>query len=174
MTRPALIVIDLQNDYFPTGHYPLHRSEEVRQHCQQAIELAQQQGWPVILVQHLADPAKGLAPFFNEGTEGAAIHPQIATAAAGAPVVIKRYADAFEQTELAAVLDKWEVDTLLLCGMMTQNCVTHTALSKAAEGYQIKVLGDCCTTVDEMLHRIALNALSSRVELTSLPQLAQA
>jgi nicotinamidase-related amidase len=49
--------------------------------------------------------------------------------------------------------------------MMTQNCVTHTAISKSAEKYKVSVLPDCCTTVSEMIHRIALNALSTRVAL---------
>ena len=36
---------------------------------------------------------------------------------------------------------------LLICGMMTQNGVTHTAISKAAEKYRVAILTDCCTTV---------------------------
>ena len=54
---------------------------------------------------------------------------------------------------------------MLICGMMTQNCVTHTAISKAAEPYSVKVLSDCCTTVSQMIHLIALSALSTRVAL---------
>ena len=49
--------------------------------------------------------------------------------------------------------------------MMTQNCVTHTAISKSAEKYNVVILPDCCTTVDEMIHKIALHALSTRVAL---------
>jgi nicotinamidase-related amidase len=54
---------------------------------------------------------------------------------------------------------------LLVCGMMTQNCVTHTAISKPAEKYKVTILGDCCTTVSEILHKIALRAVSTRIEL---------
>jgi hypothetical protein len=50
--------------------------------------------------------------------------------------------------------------------MMTQNCVTHTALSRQADSYErVTVLTDACTTVSEMLHAIALHALSTRVRL---------
>jgi nicotinamidase-related amidase len=49
----------------------------------------------------------------------------------------------------------------LVCGMMTQNCVTHTAISKAAEKYKVAVLEDCCASVSEMLHLIALRALDA-------------
>ena len=58
---------------------------------------------------------------------------------------------------------------LLLCGMMTQNCVTHTAISKAVEKYPVSILTDCCTTVSEILHLIALHAVSTRVTLSALP-----
>ena len=54
--------------------------------------------------------------------------------------------------------------------MMTQNCVTHTAISKAAEKYKVSILMDCCTTVDEMVHNIALNAISTRVPLVKIDQ----
>ena len=67
--------------------------------------------------------------------------------------------------EFPETLSGLGVDELLICGMMTQNCVTHTAISKAAEKYTVTVLPECCATVDEMLHNIALHALSTRVSL---------
>jgi isochorismate hydrolase len=54
---------------------------------------------------------------------------------------------------------------ILVCGMMTQNCVTHTAISKHAEKYKSAILPDCSTTVSEMLHLIALHAVSTRMAL---------
>jgi len=51
---------------------------------------------------------------------------------------------------------------------MTQNCVTHTAISKAAEKYSVKILSDCCTTVDQMIHLIALKGVSTRIPLVDL------
>jgi nicotinamidase-related amidase len=51
--------------------------------------------------------------------------------------------------------------------MMTQNCVAHTAISKAAEKYAVPILPDCCTTVSEILHLIALHAVSTRVKLVA-------
>ena len=169
-TQRALIVIDLQNDYFPDGKYPLWNSEAVLDNCVAAIERAHALDMPVILVQHVADSSKGIAPFFNAGSEGVAIHPRILAAAPQAPVVVKRAADSFHQTSLQATLDELGIHQLLLCGMMTQNCVTHTALSRAADKYEVAVLADCCTTVDQMLHAIALNALSIRVPLPTAAQ----
>jgi nicotinamidase-related amidase len=50
--------------------------------------------------------------------------------------------------------------------MMTQNCVTHTAISRSAERYGVTILADACTTVSELLHLIALHAVSTRTKLT--------
>jgi nicotinamidase-related amidase len=70
-------------------------------------------------------------------------------------------------TNLENTLSKLGVNELLICGMMTQNCVTHTAISKSAEKYKVCILPDCCTTVDEMIHNIALHAVSPRVALAN-------
>ena len=61
------------------------------------------------------------------------------------------------------MLEQDNVEEVLVCGMMTQNCVTHTAISKSAEKFKVCVIGDCCTSIDQMIHNIALNALSTRV-----------
>lgn len=160
--KKALLVIDLQNDYFPEGKFPLWNTDVVLENIERAIARANAQGIPVIHIQHVA---KGVAPFFNEGTPGADIHPRILTATPNAPVVVKEFADSFEKTNLEETLAKLGVTDLLVCGMMTQNCVTHTAISKAAEKYNVTVVVDCCTTVSEILHQIALHALSTRVKL---------
>jgi nicotinamidase-related amidase len=164
-SRTALILIDLQNDYMPGGAFPLWNTGPVLDHIRAAITHAQAAGARIAHVRHVADPTLGLAPFFNEATHGAAIEASIAAAAPEAPIVIKHHADSFHATGLGDLLADWGVDTLLIAGMMTQNCVTHTAISKAAERFRVVVLVDCTTTVSEMLHLIALHALSTRVEL---------
>lgn len=165
----ALLVIDIQNDYFPGGRFPLWNPETTLASVEGAIRAARDKGIPVVLVQHIANAAPGAAPFFNEGTEGAAIHPRILAAAKEAPVVVKHFADSFEKTALETTLRGLGATELLVCGMMTQNCVTHTAISRAAEAYDVSILQDCCTTVSEMIHLIALNAVTNRVKV--LPSL---
>lgn len=165
MSKQALIIIDLQNDYFPEGKFPLWNTEQTLANIELAIAKAQAKKIPVIHVQHVADASKGIAPFFNAGTTGVEIHPRILAAAPEGIVVTKAFADSFHRTTLEDALSKLGIDELLVCGMMTQNCVTHTAISKAAEKYTVKVLSDCCATVSQMIHLIALNALSTRVAL---------
>lgn len=166
MSKQALIIIDIQNDYFPGGKFPLWNVDVTVANIEAAITAARAKNIPIILVQHIADASAGIAPFFNEGTAGTDIYPQIAAVAPDAVVVTKAFADSFHETELENTLSKLGVEELLICGMMTQNCVTHTAISKSAEKYSVKILTDCCTTVGQMIHLIALNAVSTRVTLS--------
>lgn len=163
----ALLVIDVQNDYFPAGKFPLWNTEATLDTVERAITHAHARGAHVVLIQHVAK-GSGLAPFFNEGTSGAAIHPRILAAAPEAPIVVKEFADSFVATNLEETLSKLGVTELLISGMMTQNCVTHTAISKSAEKYEVTILTDATTTVSEMLHHIALHACSTRVRLASV------
>lgn len=163
--KKALLVIDLQNDYFPGGKFPLWNTDAVLANIEQAIRTARAKDIPVIHVQHIANPTMGIAPFFNKGTDGARIHPRVLAAAPNAPIVVKEHADSFVGTKLEETLSGLGVDEILVCGMMTQNCVTHTAISKSAEKYRVSILPECCTTVDEMIHKIALHAVSTRVSL---------
>ena len=170
MNQKALLIIDLQNDYFPQGAYPLYNTAQTLSNIEIAIDKANQQNIPIILIQHVADASNGIAPFFNKGSVGVKIHSTITNAAINADIVEKNYADSFEQTNLQQVLQKHKVTELLITGMMTQNCVTHTAISKAAEKYEVAIIKDCCTTVDEMIHNIALRAVSTRVKLKTTEQ----
>lgn len=165
--KKALLVIDLQNDYFPNGKFPLWNTENTLSNVEKAIENANANNIPVILIQHIADSN---APFFNEGTEGVEIHPRILKAAPNAKKIIKTFADSFYKTNLEEVLSQLGVEEILVCGMMTQNCVIYTAISKVAEKYSVKVLSDCCTTVSEPIHSIALRGVSTRVELVNYNQ----
>ena len=162
--KKALLVIDVQNDYFPGGKFPLWHTEETLDNIEKAILKAESNNVPVIIIQHVADSN---APFFNEGTEGVEVHPGILKAAPHGKIVIKTFADTFHKTNLAEVLSELGVEELLVCGMMTHNCVTHTAISKSAEKYSVKILPDCCTTVDELIHLLALDALSIRIEFVN-------
>ncbi len=63
--KKGLLVIDLQNDYFPGGNFPLWNTEATIENVLDAMERAKAEGIPIIHVQHVADPKKGKAPFFN-------------------------------------------------------------------------------------------------------------
>lgn len=170
-TGKVLIVIDVQNDYFPGGLFPLWNAEATLAKIEAAIAGARRAGIPVVLVQHVVDAPPGAAPFFGKGTAGAGIHHRILAAAPGAPIIVKKHADSFAETDLDATLAGLGVTELLVCGMMTHNCVTHTAISKTAEKYKVAVLPECSTTVSEILHQLALHALSLRVPMKAADEM---
>lgn len=161
MTR-ALLVIDVQNDYFPGGTLPLWDAENTEQRILSAIAQARAAGDKVILVQHVSTATEGL---FAAGGSGVALRPAIVAAAGDAAVVTKVYADAFQETDLLKHLAPG--DELLVCGMMTQNCVVFTAMSRAADDFQRRVLSDLCAAPTEAVHRIALSALRSKLQLST-------
>ncbi|MFI3256541.1 MAG: isochorismatase family protein, partial [Psittacicella sp.] len=153
------------------GKFPLWNMENTIRNIKDAINLALSQNIPIIFIKHIADPAAGIAPFFNENTEGAEIIKELKDLSPEAEIVVKHYADSFEQTNLKKVLEKYKTTELLLCGMMTQNCVTHTAISREADNYNsVKILADCTTTTDIMIHNIALHAVSIRIPLVSFKE----
>ncbi len=170
VSKKALIVIDIQNDYFPDGKYPLWNTSGTLENIKRLIARAKASEIPIVLIKHVSSAPKGTAPFFEQGSEGVEIHPDVIKHTSNAPIIEKQYADSFYQTELEAQLQEWNIDELLICGMMTQNCVTHTAISKQAEKYKVSIVSDCCTTTDQMLHNIALNAVSTRLSLVDISQ----
>lgn len=159
----ALLVIDVQNDYFPGGAFPLWNADATLDAIVTAIDRARSRGEPVVLVQHVA--ATEDSPLFRSGTRGIDLHDRLRAAAPDAPVIVKQYADSFHQTGLADALAGLGVTRLRVAGMMTQNCVVFTALSPAADRYQVSVLSNCTTTTDSAIHGFALHALATRVDV---------
>jgi len=162
MTKQALIVIDIQNDYFAEGKYPLFHPEVTMKANLKAIEIAKKKGMPVIHIQHLVSPAAGEGLFFYDDSEGAEIHKDVMAAAPTSPIVVKRHADSFEKTNLEDLLQEFAIEEILIAGMMTHNCVTHTALSPAASKYKPKVIEECTCTTDPITHALAVDAMQVR------------
>lgn len=162
----AFLVIDVQNDYFSGGALPLWQADETEARIVTAIGAARAKGDRIVLVRHLSTATTGL---FAAESPGSAIRPAILDAAGDAPVVTKRSPDAFQDTDLLDHLSG--TDELLVCGMMTQNCVVFTAMSRLADGVEVKVVGDLCTAPSEIVHRIALNALCSKTQVIGLDEM---
>ncbi|WP_437185120.1 isochorismatase family protein [Planctomicrobium sp. SH668] len=159
----ALLVIDIQNDYFKGGQYPLHEPDAATEQAVKAIKRARKAGYPVILVQHIEKNEDGKALFFAVGTSGAEIHPAIRDAAPDAVVIQKHFADSFRETTLEETLKKLQIKKLLVCGMMTHICVTHTSLSPWAANYDVTLIGDACASIDPVTHGLASWSLGVRL-----------
>ena len=102
MTR-TLLVIDVQNEYFPGGLLPLWKPDEIEARIVSAIARARASGDNVVLVRHVSKADAGL---FAANGPGSAIRPAVLAAAADAPVVVKQFADAFQETELSVDISR--------------------------------------------------------------------
>ncbi|QMT41480.1 isochorismatase family protein [Neisseria shayeganii] len=160
--KTALLVIDVQNEYFAGGAFPQENATEVAQKIAAHIQQAQADGQFVIGVQHVSPEGEAL---FARGSHGGALHASVSDLLVDKPLVQKMHADCFLGTNLTEILMQQGIEALDICGIMTQNCVTHTALSPAAEAYRIRILGDLCAAPSALVHQIALRALADRVEV---------
>lgn len=137
--RQALLIVDMQNDYLPEGRFPLVGIEEAMGQTRRLLQHFRQQQWPVIHIQHLF--AAGQAPFFEEGSEGAEIHPWL-TPQSGEVRVIKRGINALIGTELAQTLLTLGIEKLVVAGAMAHLCVEGVVRALAESGYACTLVSD--------------------------------
>lgn len=145
MSTTALLIIDLQNDYFPGGRFPLVGTEEAAAKAGDLLAAARAAGAPVVHVRH--EMTGDEAPFFERGTPGAEIHANL-TPAAGEPVVVKEAVNAFLNTDLDALLKGREVGSLVIVGAMSHMCVDAATRAALDLGYEVTLAHDATATLD--------------------------
>ena len=143
--KKALILIDIQNDYFAGGRFELHQTAAAAHHAQSALALFRKKGLPVFHVQHINQ--NPVAPFFITDTEGVKIHPLVAPLP-DEKVIVKHTPDSFYNTELLPLLQELSIKQLVICGMMSHMCIDTTVRSAKSLGFAIELLSDACTTRD--------------------------
>jgi nicotinamidase-related amidase len=141
MDTTALLLIDLQLDYFPGGAFPLVEPEAAVQVASAVLAAHRAAGLPVVHVQHVWDDPE--AAFMKPGTPGIELHPAVAPAA-GEHLVTKEFPNSFRQTNLQDVLSELGTTSLTVAGMMTSMCVDATVRAAADLGYTVSVVGDAC------------------------------
>ncbi|HJV66932.1 MAG TPA: cysteine hydrolase family protein [Geomonas sp.] len=139
----ALLLIDIQNDYFPGGAMELVGSVDAGIKAGKLLELFRRRSLPVIHVQHLSTRAG--ATFFIPGTAGAEMHPSVIPLE-GEKVVVKNYPNSFKETFLLEELRRLEVDQLVIAGMMTHMCIDTTTRAAADLGFKCTLAHDACAT----------------------------
>lgn len=163
----ALIIIDIQNDYFENGAMELVGSLQASENAKLVLSKFRNENLPVVHVQHLS-----VAPdstFFLPETEGQKIHQNVAPVA-GEKVITKYYPNSFRETELLDYLHSKNITELVVVGMMTHMCVDATVRAAKDFGFECTVVGDACASRDleingksvkaEDVHNAFLSALS--------------
>jgi nicotinamidase-related amidase len=143
--KTALLVIDIQNDYFPGGKHPLVNPLEAAKKAYELLQCFREHGGHHVHIQHIS--LKPDAPFFVKGDRGSDIHDSVAHFE-GEPIVYKHYPNSFRETTLFAMLKEWEIERVVIAGMMTHMCVDATARAAADFGFQVVIAGDACATRD--------------------------
>lgn len=144
MTK-ALLIIDIQNDYFAGGAMQLVGSEEAGAVAAGILAEFRSRELPVINVQHIATGVG--ATFFRPGTIGAEIHASVAPAP-GETVIVKHFPNAFRETELLETLQGIDCTELVVVGMMTHMCIDTTVRAANDLGFKVTLVEDACATKD--------------------------
>ncbi len=145
MANNALIVIDLQNDYFAGGKWELKGIDQAANQAARLIAAARSVDDLIVHVRH-EFPGES-APFFAPGSKGAEIHPTVAPLA-GETVVLKNHVNAFLETNLKSILDDRGIDDLTICGAMSHMCVDAATRAASDLGYNVSLIHDACATRD--------------------------
>ena len=135
----CLLLVDLQNDYFPGGRMELVAIEEAASNARLLLEEFRRTGSPVIHIQHVA--ARPGATFFLPDTDGARIN-RIVAPRDGEPVIVKNYPNSFRDTSLLATLKEQEIGTLVICGAMSHMCIDATTRAAFDLGFACMVADD--------------------------------
>ena len=141
--KTALLLIDIQNDYFPGGKMELEGSPEAAEQALKLLEHFRSQGMPTVHIQHIS--TRPGATFFLPETEGAKIHSSILPLE-GEVVVTKHYPNSFRETPLLDHLKALDVERLVITGMMTHMCVDATTRAAADLGFNIVLAEKACAT----------------------------
>ncbi len=140
----ALLIIDVQNDYFSNGKCELHQPKSALVAIKRLLFYFRKLHLPVFYIQHIADQN---ASFFVENTQGVKLHPDLVPLDTE-KVIVKHYPDSFLKTALQNELNKADISELVICGMMSHMCIDTTVRTASSLGYTITLISDACATKD--------------------------
>ncbi len=139
----GLLLIDIQNDYFPDGKMELEGSEQAAEMASRLLEFSRKKQLPVLHIQHLS--IRPGSTFFIPHTPGVEFHTKVKPLD-GETVIPKHYPNSFRETGLLFHLQQQGIRQLVIAGMMTHMCVDATVRAAADLGFECLIAGDACVT----------------------------
>ncbi len=140
----ALLIIDIQEFYFPDGSVPLVNPEEAAINASELLNEFRDQELTIIHIRHNA-------------SSGADIHP-IVLPLESEKVISKNKANAFIDTDLLDYLKEIKITDLVICGMQTHMCVEAATRAASDYGFNCTVIEDACATRDLKFGDITIKA----------------
>jgi len=175
--KTALLLIDIQNDYFPGGKMELVKPLEAAKNAYEILQCFRDHKQKTVHIQHVS--LKPDAAFFISGDRGTDIHDSVAHFE-GEPLVQKHYPNSFRETNLLELLKGWGIERVIITGMMSHMCVDATARAAADFGFHVIVAEDACATRDlkfggttipaEHVHKAFMAALKSYGQVMTAEQ----
>ncbi len=141
----ALLLVDIQNDYFPGGKMELVAMTAAAAQARKLLEEFRRRRWPTCHIQHVS--LRPGAPFFVPETPGVEIHSSIA-ALPGETVIEKHFPNSFRETGLQERLTAAGVTELVICGAMSHMCIDATTRAAVDLGFSCTVIHDACASRD--------------------------
>lgn len=141
----ALIIIDIQNDYFQGGNCELVNPMEASLKAKELLEHFRKNKMPVFHVQHI-NLRKG-ATYFLPNTKGVQIHENVKPLE-NEIIIEKNFPNSFLETNLESELEKQNIKELVICGMMSHMCIDSTTRAAFDLGFDCILAHDACTTKD--------------------------
>ena len=160
MPNTALLIIDVQRGAFDgVLHAPINQPDALIDRTTRLLNAARSAGVPVVFIQHCEGPDE----LFTEGTPQWALHEALVPQE-GEAVVHKRASSAFENTDLAQVLAAVKANTLVLCGLQSEFCVSNTAKAALTSGFAVTVAQDGHSTWPTQ--ELSADAIKAQTNLT--------
>lgn len=143
--KSALIIIDIQNDYFEGGAFELVNPVQAAEQAKKVLNAFREKHLPVLHVRHINDYPG--ANFHLSETYGSQIH-SIVAPLPDEKVIIKHAPSAFLQTGLSKELQDLGINHLVICGMMSHMCIDTSVRAAQDYGFSVTLIDDACTTRD--------------------------
>jgi len=142
--QTALLIVDIQDYYFPGGGNPLAEPEAAAGKAAELLTYFRKNKELVVFVKHA---------FRKDTTINKIVAPK-----EGEKVVTKHEINAYLNTDLLNYLQKNGIKKVVICGMMTHMCVEAASRASADYGFEVVVIGDACATKDLLFNNYTVKA----------------
>lgn len=153
--NPTLLVVDIQNDYFPKGKMKLVGMVKASENARKILNVFRNKKWPVVFIQHLS--TRPDATFFLPNTPGAEIHEAVRPLE-NETVIVKHFPNSFRNTNLHQHLQATQCSDLVICGAMSHMCIDTTTRAATDLGYKCQLIYDSCATRDLVFNNHTVSA----------------
>ncbi len=161
MSKYALLVVDMINE-FVTGNLGCERGLAVVPKCVELLEGARAKGLPVIFCCDAHEEPDAELKLWGShalaGTDEAAVIPELAPQA-GEHIVLKRRYSGFWGTDLDMRLRELGVDGVIICGLLVNLCIQHTACDAYLNGYKVSVPSDATDAISAEVYDYCMDYL---------------